>query len=91
MKRYSITTARNKLSALVRDLNDRNYIELTRHGQPVAVMLSMSAYRYWNSPKVDFWDAYQRFRQSHSLEQLNTEPDVFRDVRDTSPGREVHF
>jgi prevent-host-death family protein len=91
MKRYSITTARNKLSALVRDLNDRNHIELTSHGQPVAVMLSMSAYRYLSSPKVGFWDAYQRFRQSHSLEQLNIEPDDLSDVRDSSPGREVHF
>ena len=57
----------------------------------MAVTLSISAYRHLNSPKVDFWDAYLRLRQSHSLEQLNIEPKVLSDIRDTSPGRAVNF
>ena len=91
MKQYSMTKARNKLTALMRDLIDREHIELTRYGKPLAVLLSMQAYQRLTSSKADFWDAYQSFRRSHSLEQLNIEPDVFSDVRDTSPGREVHF
>lgn len=91
MKRYSMTRARHILSALLRDLNHRDSIELTRYGKPVVVLLSMRAYERLTSPKANFWDTYQAFRRSHSLPEANIEPSVFGDVRDTSPGREVRF
>jgi prevent-host-death family protein len=91
LNHYSMTQARNELSALVRKLNARHHIELTRYGKPVAVLMSMSAYQRVVGPRLDFWEAYQAFLRSHPLEQLAIEPDVFDDVRDTSTGREVRF
>jgi prevent-host-death family protein len=89
--KYSIAEARHNLAALVHELERKDHIELTRRGEPVAVLLSMRAYQRLASPKADFWDAYQSFRRSHSLEQLNIESDVFEDVRDRSAGRDVNL
>jgi PHD/YefM family antitoxin component YafN of YafNO toxin-antitoxin module len=91
MKQYSMTRARNKLSALVRDLDAHDPIQPTQYGNPVAIWVSLRAYQRLSGERRDFWNAYQAFRQPHSLEQLNIEPDVFNDVRQTSPGRAVHF
>ena len=88
---YSIAEARHNLAALVHDLERKDHIELTRRGEPVAVLLSMRAYQRLTSPKANFWDAYQAFRQSHPLEQLNIDPEVFDDIRDRSAGREVNL
>ena len=37
------------------------------------------------------WESLQDFRSSNNLEELETETDVFADVRDRSIGREVNF
>ena len=89
--KYSIAEARHNLAALVHELERKDHIELTRRGEPVAVLLSMQTYKRLTTPKAGFWDAYQKFRQSHSLEQLNIEPDVFANVRDRSAGRDVNL
>jgi cellobiose PTS system EIIB component len=86
---YSIAEARQNLAALVHELEKKDHIELTRRGEPVAVLVSMRTYQRLTSPKVNFWDAYQNFRRAHPLEQLNIEPDVFEGTRDRSAGREV--
>jgi len=38
--------------------------------------------------KSDLWEAIQKFRSEHDLEELHAE-EVFADVRDRAPGREV--
>jgi prevent-host-death family protein len=89
--KYSIAEARHNLAALVHDLDKKEHIELTRRGEPVAVLLSMRAYRRLTAPKANFWDAYQGFRQSVALPELNIQPEVFENVRDTSAGREFNW
>ena len=44
-----------------------------------------------SSSKSSFWKSLQDFRSSNNLEELETETDVFADVRDRSSGREVNF
>jgi prevent-host-death family protein len=79
------------LAALIHHLEKKDYVELTRRGEPVAVLLSLRAYRRLTAPKANFWNAYQTFRQTVPLSKLNIEPDVFENVRDTSAGREVRW
>ena len=86
---YSIAAARHNLAALVHALDKQEPIELTRRGEPVAVLLSMRAYRRLSAPQTDFWDAHQRFRKAHPLTALNIQPELFEDVRDPSKGREM--
>ncbi len=88
-KRFSIAEARHNLAALVHELEHRPSVELTRRGEPVAVLLSVREYRRLQSRSVGFWAAYQAFRDSVNLPQLQIEPSVFAGLRDRSPGREV--
>ena len=73
------------------ELEGRDLIELTRRGEPVAVMLSLGEYRRLTAGRDGFWDAYQAFRESVDLPGLGIEPEVFKGVRDPSPGREARL
>ena len=88
-QKFSIAEARHNLAALVHDLEKKESIQLTRRGEPVAVLLSMRTYRRLTAPKANFREAYQAFRQTFPLSQLNIQPEVFE--RDTSTGREVNW
>ena len=88
-KQYSIAEARNRFAAIVHDLEQNSRIELTRRGEPVAVLLSIREYQRLQSGKGRFWEAYVAFRESVNLRELNIEPRVLEGARDPSPGREV--
>lgn len=90
-RRYSIADARHDLAAIVHELEDRDLIELTRRGEPVAVMLSLREYRRLAAGREKFSDAYRAFREAHDLGRLGIGPEIFEDVRDPSPGREVRL
>ncbi len=88
-RRYSIAEARHDLAALVHELEGRDLIELTRRGEPVAVMLSLREYRRLAGGRDRFWDAYSAFRESVDLARLGIGPEIF--DRDPSPGREARL
>jgi len=90
-RRYSIAEARHDLAALVHELEGRDLIELTRRGEPVAVMLSLREYRRLAAGRKKYWDAYRAFRETVDLSSLGIEPEVFDGVRDPSPGREARW
>jgi prevent-host-death family protein len=90
-KRYSIAEARHNLAAIVHEAERAAPIELTRRGEPVAVLLSIAEYRRLSGTANSFWEAYAAFRDSIDLSQLQIEPDVFDGTRDASPGREVSW
>ena len=89
--KYTIAEARHNLAAIVHELDEKERIELTRRGEPVAVLLSMRAYRRLAAPRASFWEAYQAFRQAFPLAKLDIQPAVFEEVRDRAPGREVSW
>jgi prevent-host-death family protein len=88
-KRVSIADARDNLPALVRSAEQGEPIELTRRGKLVAVLVSSSEYQKLTGPP-DLWAAIQKFRAEHDLSDLHVE-EVFADVRDRTPGREVEW
>lgn len=87
---YSIAQARDRLPALVHEAEEGTPVELTRRGKPVAVLLSSDEYHRLASGRVDFWSAYERFRESADLDGLDLGP-VFEDIRDRSPGRDLEW
>jgi prevent-host-death family protein len=87
-KRYSIAEARHNLAAIVHQLEHDSPVELTRRGEPVAVLLSTETYRRL-LPTTGFWEAYTDFRTNLSADDLVGAPDLFADLRDRSPGREA--
>jgi antitoxin Phd len=90
-KQYSIAEARDRLPALVHDVEANGPVELTRRGKPVAVVLSMQEYERLRPPKEDFWDAYQRLNKEYDFASLDITPDVFPPPRDPSPGRDFSW
>lgn len=90
-KRYSIAEARHNLAAIVHELEQRRHIELTRRGEPVAILLSPREYHRLSTVGGRFWEAYEAFRQTADLRQLKIEPALFADVRERAPGRDVRL
>ena len=86
---YSIAEARQNLAALVRRLEKKPLIEITRRGKPVAVLMSLQEYEHLTAGRVSFWKAYSDFLKEVSLAELNIEPEVFEGVRSPEPGRSV--
>ncbi|MBI5876608.1 MAG: type II toxin-antitoxin system Phd/YefM family antitoxin [Chloroflexi bacterium] len=90
-KQYSIANARQNLAALVHEVEHKSPIELTRHGETVAVLVSVAEYRRLHAGRSSFWKAYGTFCQAVDLTQLQIDPDILAGLRDQSPGREVHW
>ena len=88
LKRFSIAEARDQFASLVRGVEKTPAVEITRRGEPVAVLLSWREYQRLTS-REKFWDRYASFRGKFDLAGLAIEPEVFEGVRDTSPGRQV--
>lgn len=84
--RYSIAEAQHNLTAIVHELEERGLIELTRRGEPVAVMLSLKEYRRLAAGRKRFWDEPRTFRETADLSRLDIEPEVFEGVRASSSG-----
>ncbi len=90
MQSYSVAEARNHFAEIVRDLEKTTRVEVTRRGKPVAVLISIEEYERMSAPRAGFLDRYEEFRKEFDLDNLGLDPDeIFRDVRDKAPGREV--
>lgn len=89
IKHYSIADARHNLAALVHECEEDGPIQLTRRGEPVAVLLSQADYARLTEPRRDFWEAYLAFRTEADQEALAGASDPFVGTRDMAPGREV--
>jgi prevent-host-death family protein len=89
-KRQSIAEARNSLPSLVREAESGRAVELTRRGEPVAVLIGHRQYARLTSTYRSFSEAYREFAREADLGTLAIDPDeVFADARDAVRGREV--
>ncbi|MEL6139232.1 MAG: type II toxin-antitoxin system Phd/YefM family antitoxin [Cyanobacteria bacterium J06628_6] len=90
MSQYSIAQAKDKLTQIIRAAEAGNSVEITRRGEPVAVILSIAEYQKLQQPRPNFGEAVQEFRRYIAAEGIEIDPDeIYGDIRDRSPGREV--
>jgi prevent-host-death family protein len=87
-RRLSIAETRRNLASVVRAVENGDVVELTRRGEPVAVLLSTQDYEGLTRRGGDLWEAIRAFRESTDLRELDI-GSVYSDVRDRSPGRKV--
>lgn len=87
---YSIAEAKDNLPKLVREAEHGGYVELTRRGEPVAVILSIHDYRKLSVGSMGFWNACLALRKAYDVVSMDIQPEVF-DVRDPSPGRDFEW
>ena len=91
-EQHSIADARRNLPTLVRDAENGRAVELTRRGQPVAVLIGHREFRRLTSGRKSFCDAWRGFAASVELKELALDPDeLFGDVRDLGAGRDVRL
>jgi antitoxin Phd len=88
-KQFSIAEAKNKLPAIIHDIENGSHAELTRRGKPVAVLLSIQEYERLSRKYTGFWSALSVFRQSILDESIEISDVDFEGLRDPSVGREV--
>lgn len=88
-KRYSIADARANLPSIVDEAEAGQPIELTRRGQPVAVILSLREFERLRGGRVQFSDAYRKFLETHSLREIGLDTDALDSARERGPGRKV--
>jgi len=62
---------------------------LTRHGRPVAVLLSIRDYERLGRERQGFWGALETFRSLLEKEAVQISDADFEGLRDESRGREV--
>ena len=86
-RQFSIAEAKSKLTAIIHSVEDGPLVKLTRHGKPVAVLLSIREYEQLAKNKAGFWSALTKFRSILEKENIKISDADFEDLRDTSTGR----
>ena len=88
-QRYSIAEARSRLPRIVDEAESGVEVELTRRGQPVAVLVSHREFERLRGRHSHFRDAYRKFLEKHSLKEIGVEAEFAASTRDRSRGRKV--
>ena len=71
MKKLSISEAKNKLPGIIHEVEMGESIQLTRHGQPAALIISIEEYRLLVSRRKSFSDAIASFRDGLNFTVFN--------------------
>jgi prevent-host-death family protein len=88
-KQFSIAEAKNKLTSIIHDVEAGTPLKLTRHGKPVAILLSIREYEKLKTKKEIFWPKLVEFRKAMDKEKVEITDDDFSNLRDSSAGREI--
>ena len=90
--KHSIAEARRNLPRLVREAEKGIAVELTRRGEPVAVLIGWRRFVRLASNRHSFLAAYRGFTNECDLTELALDPDeLFAGTRAETPGRDVRL
>jgi prevent-host-death family protein len=91
-QQYSIEQIPVNLNKIIEEAEQGEPIQITRQGKQVAVIISTAEYERLLHKHPGFWESVAQFRQEIIEEGIEINPDeVWKDVRDKSPGREVNL
>ena len=88
-KTYSVAEARQNFARLIRSAEHGKPVEITRRGEPVAVLLSAAQYLALTGDRPPFVEALAAVRERLGVEGLGIGDGEFIGLRDESSGREV--
>ena len=89
MKKYSVTEARANLPRIVDEVESGLEVELTRRGEPVAVVVSMRDFERFKADRSSFNAAYDAFLEKYSLDENGLDEHFFASIRAEDRGRRV--
>jgi prevent-host-death family protein len=87
--KVSVAEARQHFARLIKRAQQGKTIEITRRGEPVAVLLSASAYSAITGERSSFIDAMSQVRERLGVDQLEIGDAEFEGLREESPGRDI--
>ncbi len=88
MSQVSIVEAKNALTRLIYKAQQGEDIHITRHGRPVAVLISQETYdRLQAGAPLSLWQAIQSWRDQSVFDVPELTPEEVDRWRDRSPGR----
>jgi prevent-host-death family protein len=90
-KVYSVADARAHLPDILDDVEAGKDVQLTRRGQPVAVVMSQQRYDDLRRERSQFGAAYRAFLARHTPGDIGLDADFFDSLRDRQPGRRVRL
>lgn len=91
-QQYPIEQIPLNLDRILQEVEQGEPVEIIWQGKQVAVMLSASEYERLLSKKLGFWESVEQLRQEYDVENADINPDqIFANVRDKSPGRDIIF
>jgi antitoxin Phd len=88
-RRVSVAEAKNKLPAIIHEVEQGSIVEITRHGRAVAAVVPQKDYERLQEKGAGFWEALVKVRNIMKAEGIVMEDRDFSDLRDASPGRTV--
>ena len=90
--KHSIAEARRNLPRLVREAERGMAVELTRRGEPVAVLIGWRRFERLVLNRRSFIMAYRDFTNESDLTALALDPEeLFAGTREETPGRDVRL
>ena len=91
-ERHSIAEARRHLLRLIREAEQGKTVELTRRGEPVAVLVGCRTFERLAAGRRGFGEAYEEFTKTFDLSDLALDPDeLLEGVRDSTRGRDIRL
>jgi prevent-host-death family protein len=90
-KTFALEFVEGHLEDVLREVEAGNTAELTRSGEPVAVVLSFREYRHLAAGHPSFRDALDRFLANRTDPIEPLQDSDLEGLRDGSPGREAAF
>ena len=88
MKVSTIAEAKNNLSHLIHELDVEETIQLTRHGRPVAVMMSEECYQKLSSPVRSLNGVILNWREEQDEISCGLSKEELQSIRLESKGRD---
>ena len=87
--KVSVAEARQNFARLIKRAQQGKAIEITRRGEPVAVLISAAEYSAITGEHSSFMDAMRQVRERLAVDELEIGDAEFEGLREQSPGREV--
>ena len=88
---YTIAEAKNKLPSIVHSVEEGDMVTLTRHGRPVAILLSILHYDQLRREREGFSASLRSFQNLWEKEHIEISDADFEGLRDDSQGRSVEL
>ena len=87
--KVSVAEARQNFARLIKRAEQGKAIEITRRGEPVAVLVSAAEYSAMTGDRPSFMNATAQIRKRLDVDSLNIGDSDFEGLREESPGRDV--